>query len=85
MATPEERQVIAEEFFNSMDANADGDVSLAELVASCRASGRFSTEERVVEECNKTMAEADANKDGKISKAEWVVFFEKMWFTEPAP
>ena len=77
MASWEEIQ-FAEKLFNDLDTNGNGEVDMQELFAGLKTINTEWSTERVEEECNKTMANADTNKDGKISKAEFHAFIVKM-------
>ena len=68
----------AEKLFSDLDANGDGELSFDELLEKCKQDQPNLSSEQATAEINKVLAECDTNKDGKISKAEWLAFHEKM-------
>lgn len=70
----------AEEAFNKLDLNGDGEVSKAELEHIAKETAPETTDPNAREESiRQFFTTFDANEDGKVQKSEWLSFFEKVF------
>ena len=66
------------QLFDDADTNGDGTLDRAEMIG--QASAQFSgSEEEKQAEIDAILAQFDTDGDGKISKAEWLDFFGKLF------
>ena len=65
--------------FDKMDANGDGKIDKEEFLACLAAEGGPTIPEEAMAQFEEFLATCDTDDDGKVSRAEFLTFFENMF------